>query len=220
MINRFIAFTILFIWCTAGAESSLDAIIAIVGDEPITFQEILVQGLMVDLYSGKVDDLYKKSNLEELLQLTINQYVFYEHVKKLGIFNVSQKEVSNELNRITNRITERRFNEILKRFNVSRDYVIELIKRNILVEHFLKNKIAPSIDITDEKLRSFYEVNKKLFRNLPFKKVKGLVKIKLYSVEYSKKVSELLRDLRHDFTIKVNKKRFKKLIERLERGDR
>jgi len=128
--------------CTSGGNKD---IVAKVNDEVITKEE---------LYNSLV-----KENGVQVLETLITEKIIELEAKKQNI-SVSQEDVDAEINEIMEGYGgEEAFKQALEYYG----YTMDDIKRNITINTKIKKLVEPSITITEEEMKEYFEKNKDSF---------------------------------------------------------
>lgn len=144
------------------ATRMVDRTVVVINDEAIlesdidAFQKKLRSKSFQELFggvNGKVTD-----NRGAVLQLLIEERLVNQQVKKLEL-TATESEVEGQINAIVKRngITEAQLMDRLKQLGSSVTEYKEGIKRQIERKNLIDREIRPSMEVTEEQLRHFYQ---------------------------------------------------------------
>ncbi len=87
---------------------------------------------------------------------------------------------------------------------------LEVLKKELMINEFLKRKISANIIITEKEIKSYYEKNKKNF-NLPLDKVRNKIVEILKKQKEQELFQRYLESLRQSAKIEINTKEIQNL---------
>lgn len=136
----------------------LDRIAAVVGDEIILASE--VQKLVAIRYLRPVpnesDVAYRDRVLDELVTDALRE----RELRKAGGLDPDPAEVDRRVKALAERVEKERqtsFDDLLKSAGISRGEVTAYVRRGLTLESFTHERLAPTVRVTDDEIRAFYE---------------------------------------------------------------
>lgn len=100
---------------------------------------------------------------EEVVQQVVDRELLYQESKKFPIPDLSQR-VESELKEIRARFPNpETFAEALKAQDLTDTALTELLGRQVSVRTYVEKQIEPSVKVSDEEVKKFYEENKARF---------------------------------------------------------
>jgi len=167
----------------------LDRIAVVVGDEIILESEIdrLVAVGYLKPLPGEDGAAYRDRVLEELVTDALRD----RELRKSGGLEPDPAEVERRVRALAERVEKERgvpFDEVLKGAGISRGEVTAWVRKGLVLETFTRERLAPTVRVTDEEIRAYYEG--------PFReeaRAKGLASLPPLP-EVSDEVRELLRE--------------------------
>ncbi|HKC23615.1 MAG TPA: hypothetical protein VKF32_02680 [Thermoanaerobaculia bacterium] len=173
----------------AGPYVTLDRIAAVVGDEVILESEVsrLVEVQLLSRRPGETDAAYRDRVLAE----RIDEILREAQLRRTGGLDPDPRDVEARLNELIARVEKDRgvpFDEVLRRARASRQEVTEWIKRGLALETYVRERISPTVKVTEAELKAYYEG--------PFRseaKARGLEKLPPFT-EVTEEVRELVRE--------------------------
>lgn len=148
------------------------------------------------------DELRKKVK-KEVKDQSISRLVLELHAEKSGL-SVSDSEFQERWDQYVKRMgSEKKLKKRLKKVGVKVKDFRENLKNELLIQKYIDQEL-PEITVSDEEAKSFYEKNKKRFKNAGFKKMKGRIKSRLKRQKERKKVKDLTKKLRKETKVEVN----------------
>lgn len=149
-----------FLW-----GKTLDKTVAIVNQDVIlssdidAFQKKLKSKQFQETFGGADPSVLKTR--EAVLQLLIEEKIVNQQVKKLDL-SITDSEVDGQIRSILakNQITENQLKERLKQLSTPFQEYREGIRRQIERKNLVDREIKPSLEITENDLKYFYERNR------------------------------------------------------------
>jgi hypothetical protein len=172
-----------------GPFVTLDRIAAVVGDELILESEVgrLVEVQLLPRRAGETDAAYRDRVLAE----RIDELLREAQLRRTGGLEPDPRDVEARLNELIARVEKDRgvsFDQVLRRARASRQEVTEWIKRGLALETYVRERISPTVKVTDSELKTYYDG--------PFRseaKARGLEKLPPFP-EVTEEVRELVRE--------------------------
>ncbi|MBU5439425.1 peptidylprolyl isomerase [Tissierella sp. MSJ-40] len=134
------------------------------------------------------DDLYEilvKQNGEQLLNSLISEKIINIEAEKQKI-EVSEEDIQKEIDKIAgNYGGEEAFNQAIQYYG----YTLEDIKNDLAMNIKIKKLLEPSISISEEEMKNYFEINKETFNQ------EEEVKARHILVETEKKAKEVIEKL-------------------------
>lgn len=155
-------FCIIFLLCTLCNFSIADNDIVAVVDKDIITRSDLDNRVSAAIESNtKLKDIDRSRLKAEILQRLINEKIFLQEAKKIGI-EPTQEEINSEIRNIeiSQNIPEGKLFQNMIEKNVSKDALMSQIKTNIIWNKFLLEIISGNIEVSNEELLSFISHNK------------------------------------------------------------
>lgn len=153
-----VAFLIITLSKEKPVDKTTSEIAATVNGEPIYSIDIENQ------YNNLNPLLQQVYTKETILNQTIDELLLIQEAKNRNI-QVTDSEIQEELTnfKLQNGLSEKDFEDILKRQNLTLKNLEGLIERRLLIKNLLNETIFNNIDITDDAIKDYYEQNKKSF---------------------------------------------------------
>lgn len=150
----FILFLIFFLPISIKAET-LDRIVAIVGDTPITLTNL--RKFLKLKNNTEIIKLSKKEQ-EKALEMLIEKELIEQKAKKLGI-GVSDKEVEEEIDNVKkmNNITTEVLELALQNEGMTLSEYREIVKFQILKAKVVNREVRPYVIVNDDLLFNYYQ---------------------------------------------------------------
>ncbi len=142
----------------AGPAVTLDRIAAVVGDEVVLEGEVsrLAAIGFLPRREGEAELAYR----DRLLDLRIVELLREKELRLLTGLEPDPNEVNAKLDEVAARYEAgagEPFERVLERARTSRDEVREWIRRGIALESYARERLLPTVKVTDEAMRAFYE---------------------------------------------------------------
>jgi hypothetical protein len=172
-----------------GPAVTLDRIAAVVGDEIILESEVtkLVALQVVAPRAGESAKAYRERVLDERITDLLRE----RELRKTGGLEPDRAEVEARLALLSERLALARgktLEQVLTEAGMSKDEATAYVRRGIALDTFTRERLAPSLRITDAEMRAYYEGP---FRDEAL--AAGLPAVPPYG-EVSDKIRELLRE--------------------------
>ena len=136
----------------------LDRIAAVVGDEILLDSD--VRRLVAIRYRrplpGETDAAYRDRVLDELVTDALRE----RELRKTGGLDPDPAQVDRRMKALVERVEKERqapFDDLLKSAGISRGEVTSYVRRGLMLETFTRERLAPTVRVTDEEIRAFYE---------------------------------------------------------------
>jgi len=141
-----------------GSAVVLDRIAAVVGDDVVLEGEIdrLVLVGVDPRLPGEPDTAFR----ERVLERRITELLEERELHRFGGYEPSASEVDERLAVLEKRVEKERgvpFSEILAGARVTRGDVATWIRRGLALETYANERLSPTVKVSDEELRAFYE---------------------------------------------------------------
>lgn len=148
----------------------IDRVIAIVNDDIITLKDFEAY-VKVDRHTNytSVDEYFRNEQVKSRLDIFIEGILIKQQAKKLRVV-VTDKEVEGFIEGIKkqNLITDAELREQLRKDNVTYEQFTEGIKLNILRTRVMMRVLSTEINITENKIKSYYDSHQEIFRDEEF----------------------------------------------------
>ena len=175
----------------SGPFVQLDRIAAVVGDDVILESEVkrLVEVRLLPRRADETDAGYRDRVLEE----RIDELLRESQLRRTGGLEPDPRDVEARLSELVKRVEAERglsFDAILLRARATKAEVSGWIKRGLTLETYVRERISPTVKLTDAELTAYYEG--------PFRaeaKGKGLENLPPFA-EVADELRELLRERR------------------------
>ncbi len=169
-----------------GPAVVLDRIAAVVGDDVILESEIrkLVGVEYVPRRPGEDDGAYR----DRVLDVRVVEVLRDRQLRKTGGIEPRKEDVDARVAAVEARVEKERgepLDAILSRAGATRAELAAFVKRGMMLESFVRERLAPAIKVTDAEVRAYYEG--------PFReeaRAKGLAAVPPFE-----EVAELVREL-------------------------
>jgi hypothetical protein len=142
----------------AGPAVTLDRIAAVVGEEVVLEGEIsrLAANGFLPRREGEAELAYR----DRLLDLRVVELLREKELRLLTGLEPDAGEVNAKLDEVAVRYEAgagEPFDRVLERARTSRDEVREWIRRGIALESYARERLLPTVKVTDEAMRAYYE---------------------------------------------------------------
>jgi hypothetical protein len=136
----------------------LDRIAAVVGDEIILASEVgkLVAIRYLRPAADESDVAYRDRVLDELVTDALRE----RELRKTGGLDPDPVEVDRRVKALAERVERERqtpFDDLLKGAGISRGEVTAYVRRGLALESFTRERLAPTVRVTEDEIRTFYE---------------------------------------------------------------
>ena len=136
----------------------LDRIAAVVGDEIILDSEVrkLVSIRYLRPAPDESDEAYRDRVLDDLVMDALRE----RELRKTGGLDPDPAEVDRRVKGLAERVEKERqtsFDDLLKGAGISRGEVTAYVRRGLMLESFTRERLAPTVRVTDDEIRAFYE---------------------------------------------------------------
>lgn len=143
---------------TTGPAVTLDRIAAVVGDEIVLEGEISRMAAVGFLprREGETDLAYR----DRLLDLRVVELLRERELRLLTGLEPDPSEVNEKLDEVAARYEAgagEPFDRALERARTTRDEVRGWIRRGIALERYARERLLPTVKVTDEGMRAFYD---------------------------------------------------------------
>lgn len=140
-----------------GPFVTLDRIAALVGDEIVLESEVerLVEVQLLPRAPGESAAAYRDRVLEE----RIGELLREAQLRRTAGVDPDPREVDDRLNALIARVELDRgisFDEVLGRARTTKDEVRDWIRRGLALETYVRERISPTIKVTEPELRAYY----------------------------------------------------------------
>ena len=172
-----------------GPAVRLDRIAAVVGDEILLESEVakLVTLQYVAPRPGESEKAYRDRVLDERITDLLRE----RELRKTGGLDPDRAEVEARLALLSERLALTRgktLEQVLMESGMSKEEATAYVRRGLALDTFTRERLAPSLRITDAEMRAYYEGP---FRDEAL--AAGLVTVPPYG-EVADKIRELLRE--------------------------
>ncbi|HSB35603.1 MAG TPA: hypothetical protein VLH41_01930 [Thermoanaerobaculia bacterium] len=142
----------------SGPAILLDRIAAVVGDEILLESEIrrLVLLGYVEPRAAESETAYR----DRVLDARITDLLRERELRKTGGLEPDRAEVEARLALLSDRLSAARgksFEEILSSAGITREEAVAYVRRGLALETFTRERLAPSLRITDVEMRAYYD---------------------------------------------------------------
>ncbi len=174
----------------------IDRIVAVVGEEVITYRDLMVE-LTLNLY---------EKNEESLLQDLINRKLLLQEAEKFKIIEDKEDidKIQGKLEAVRTYLTGERYNDFLRGYSLTETDVIGRLTDQVIAEKFINFRINFFIVISEDAIKVYYENNKDEFGERTFSDVHDEIKMKLFNIESEKRLKEYSDGLRKRVKIVIN----------------
>ncbi len=143
---------------TTGPAVTLDRIAAVVGDEVVLEGEIsrLAAIGFLPRREGEAELAYR----DRLLDLRVVELLREKELRLLTGLEPDPAEVNAKLDEVAARYEAgagEPFDRVLERARTNRDEVRDWIRRGIALESYARERLLPTVKVTDEAMRAFYD---------------------------------------------------------------
>ncbi len=143
---------------TTGPALTLDRIAAVVGDEVVLEGEIsrLAAIRFLPRREGEPELAYR----DRLLDLRVVELLREKELRLLTGLEPDPAEVNAKLDEVAARYEAAAgepFDRVLDRARTNRDEVQDWIRRGIALESYARERLLPTVRVTDEAMRAFYD---------------------------------------------------------------
>jgi hypothetical protein len=141
-----------------GPAVTLDRIAAVVGDEIVLESEVtkLVALQVVAPRANESAKAYRERVLDERITDLLRE----RELRKTGGLEPDRAEVEARLALLSDRLSAARgktFEEILASAGITREEAIAHVRKGLALETFTRERLAPSLRITDAEMRAYYD---------------------------------------------------------------
>ncbi|NOZ84263.1 MAG: hypothetical protein GXP60_05590 [Epsilonproteobacteria bacterium] len=121
--------------------------------------------LPMAFYHSNISEKQKKKIRKEVLDNLINSALFYQEAEKIGLMP-AESEIIKRMEKIKRRFkSEKVFDEALKMRGLSKDELRKRIKKNLIIQEFLKKFVETKL--AEKQLKDYYIKNRKKFKEPP-----------------------------------------------------
>lgn len=150
----------------AQTESSMDYV-AKVNDRPISQDDLDRKFKLIkeryERMGVPLDDAKLNEFKENILKSLIEQEVLYQEATALGI-KVDSEEINAELDNFKKKFeTEAAFQKQISDMGYTEDAILSQIKESMTIQKYIDEKIMPTISITDEEIKNYYDTHPEEF---------------------------------------------------------
>jgi hypothetical protein len=136
----------------------LDRIAAIVGDEPILESDVekLVAVRYLAPRPGESESAYRDRILDELVTDALRE----RELRKAGGLEPEPSEVGQRLKELAERVEAERglpFDEVLKQAGITRGEAAAYVRRGLMLQTFVRERLAPTVRVTDAEIKAYYD---------------------------------------------------------------
>lgn len=158
MLKKLLIFSLVFsiiLSINAFGSKLIDKIVATVNGTPITLYEI-----------KNIASLYKAKSAKQLLNEVIDDTIIEQYSKNVGI-TVSDDRVNQYLNNLAarNNLTISEFLDKLRKSGIDIDEYKKGVKMLMYRYTFARRVFLPSVSVTKEDIKRYYNLHKNLFKN-------------------------------------------------------
>jgi len=136
----------------------LDRIAAVVGDEIILESEVR-RLLDIGLHPRKPGETGQQL-CDRILAERIDDLLRERQLRKTGGLEPDKAAAEQEMARLVARVEKEQgkpFDEVLARARVSREDVAAWIRRDLTLQTYVRERIAPTVKVTEDEVREYYE---------------------------------------------------------------
>jgi peptidyl-prolyl cis-trans isomerase SurA len=153
---RAIGAWLLLVGAPLGRAAVIDRVAAVIDQQVVTTSEItqMAELRFFPRKSGQNDNEYRR----EILDALIAQMLRYRDVERFGAADISKDQIEARLLEIQNRFaTPAEFSAALARAELTLDEVRTLIKRQLQVDAYIKDRFAPAIFVSSDEIEAYYK---------------------------------------------------------------
>ncbi len=187
---KILVFPVLLSGVSCSSPEPTDTVAKVAG-ETITVKD-LIQAIYREGEKFGDKNFQSSERFEEVkrrfLQDLIQKKILVHEANSEGI-KVSDEELEQELRNYKSRYTEKDFQAILEKRKIDYSTWREIKKANWVISRLLKEKVFASIEISDEKTKSYYQDHLKDFRQ------PEMVRIRQILTDTKEKAQEILKKL-------------------------
>ncbi len=142
----------------------------------------------------------------------INQIIYEEVLMEKALdygITVSEEEITQTLEEIKqeNDMDDEAFINYLVEQNVELEEALIQLKKQLLIDKFLKETLFDSVIISDKQIKEYYDENIELFKQsgelLAFEEVKEQIKVMLGSEQERELFTEFMDELKSETEIEI-----------------
>ncbi len=142
----------------SGRAVVLDRIAAVVGDEIILDSDVgkLVALRYLAPKPGESDAAYRDRILDELITDALRE----RELRKAGGLEPEPGEVEARLKALEKRVEAERglsFDEVLKKAGVTRAEAAAYVRRGLMLQTFVRERLTPTIRVSDAEIRTYFD---------------------------------------------------------------
>jgi len=180
-----LAATVLLAAFPARARVGIDRILAVVGNDLITYSDVLTQAeiarrtresiLPIDglLAASNPDDLHKR-----VFKELVTQRITYAEAVKLSLVDVTPEEVETAYGRLVDTFESfDQYNRFCFLVGLDQGQVKSLIRQYVVCRNYLKKKIGLQVRIS---LKGYYDAHHDRYGDAPFDQVQTRAEADLY----------------------------------------
>jgi len=144
-------------------ENPLEAslIVAKANGKEITLKEVN------EAYNGLSDQYKSVVTREDILDEIITERLLLQEAEKQGITATREEAVviiDDAI--IQSQMSEEEFQEQMDSFKISKDYLVEYYRKQIIISRLLNATLFKGIDVSDKEINQFYDKNQLAFQNI------------------------------------------------------
>jgi len=188
-------------------EILIEALVATVNQEVITLGEVEAEARIVLVRRGglvgaqrTVDDGLRSA----VLQYLINQEVILAEARRLQLFQVSDDEITREVERVANLfVGEEAYRSFLLQSGLSESDIADIVRRDLRVSKFLRSRIRMVSRLAPQEMRVYYAEHPEEFGALSYDEARPVIEERLGRAQNEDAIREWVSDLKARAEIRV-----------------
>ncbi len=147
----------------ANSAQTIDRIVAVVNDDPITHSELREMALSINPTTST-----QQMDERTILQQMIEQKIFEQEAEKLGI-TISEQELDASMEQVKRKynLNDEQMAEVLKKQNLTPESFREQFRMQALGNKLLQSQLKNKIVITNDEIINYYQQNYGALGSIP-----------------------------------------------------
>ena len=174
----------------------IDRVAGVIDGEVITYSDVQIERIF------KLSEGSERDVLERL----IDRRLLLREAEKFNITETEEdsKEIQQRLQDIKRVISQDKFYNLLREYNLAESDILKRLKDRIIVEKFIDFRINFFIVISDEVIKAYYNAHKDEFGDRAVEDAYSQIKARLFQTESRGRLADYIDQLRRKAKISIN----------------
>ena len=174
----------------------MDRIAGVIDGEIITYSDVRIE---------RVLGLSEGSD-RQILQRLIDRRLLLREAERFKITEGDEdiQKVQKSLEDIKTRMSEDRFHEVLREYNLTEPDILKMLKEDVLAEKFINFRVNFFVVISNDAIKAYYSEHQDKFRTKTLEEAHDEIKERLFQIESTRRLEDYIEQLKKKVKILVN----------------